>query len=651
MKLLKISLAALLLGAPASAQQPYLFFGDSLVDSSNSFSFTERIFGAENAIPASPPYFNGRFSNGPNWTDVLAPGQSSYFAYFFSDPACDGGGIFPDSLCDPALDPGPQQGNSVNFAFGGARSEADVLPSAPGFLTIVGDVEGYVAAGRLARPEDHTLALWVGGNDASAYTVAVIGGTTEQSIADFAAGVVDNIEQGLGRLAALGPNRALVFTLEDLSRVPTFVDVFGAENAALAGRAGQAINTELLARLSAIEASSGLEIIPIDTAQLYEEIFAEPALFGFTNLTQGCITQGDNTPTGACPDAAAEAATVYWDGTHPTTAMHSYVAELVDSTVQIVDQDAARLAAAPDSNLVQAGLVTAALREHIASRRAFGGEGNAGFAVAFNQFGERGSRTGFSGYDFHAVGVIAGLDTSIGGGSEPVLAGFFLGYSDLDADMNGGGDVDSRAIAFGGYAAGRLDRAQLSLSLTGLRFDLDNIIRPTGFSVLPTARGETDGWGFVGELELGMPLIIDGLELTPYARLAGAVTSLNAYNEQGARLLNLAVDDSDVSGLDLGAGLRIAVREPSAGLSPYVTLGYTRSVLDARREISAALSSGLTASTSADADIRNRLDIKAGLGWTPTADLVIGLSFAAGFAPGEDDRFYTAPRLSLMTRF
>ena len=59
-------------------------FGDSFSDTGNVFNATK------GAIPPSPAYFNGRFSNGPVWVEYLAPQLGLTF--------------------DP----------STNFAFGGA---------------------------------------------------------------------------------------------------------------------------------------------------------------------------------------------------------------------------------------------------------------------------------------------------------------------------------------------------------------------------------------------------------------------------------------------------------------------------------------------------------------------------------------------------
>ena len=63
-------LAALMAGTASAQARPFthLFvFGDSLSDSGNISALTGGL------IPASPPYFNGRFSNGPIWVEHLAP--------------------------------------------------------------------------------------------------------------------------------------------------------------------------------------------------------------------------------------------------------------------------------------------------------------------------------------------------------------------------------------------------------------------------------------------------------------------------------------------------------------------------------------------------------------------------------------------------
>jgi len=57
--------AVLPLKASAQAFDEFYTFGDSLIDTGNLFQATGGSF------PPSPPYFNGRFSNGPIWLETL----------------------------------------------------------------------------------------------------------------------------------------------------------------------------------------------------------------------------------------------------------------------------------------------------------------------------------------------------------------------------------------------------------------------------------------------------------------------------------------------------------------------------------------------------------------------------------------------------
>src|SRR5574338_599415 len=73
------ALCLLVLIAAAAYGAPFtnlFFFGDSLSDTGNVYSVTSLLNAATLGLvpvqPLSPPYFNGRFSNGPLWTEQVA---------------------------------------------------------------------------------------------------------------------------------------------------------------------------------------------------------------------------------------------------------------------------------------------------------------------------------------------------------------------------------------------------------------------------------------------------------------------------------------------------------------------------------------------------------------------------------------------------
>ena len=73
-----VILAAAWAAPVAAEEQPDLgftgivAFGDSLTDTGNIFFLTNLLFGEEGAVPP-PPYYEGRFSNGPVWIESFAP--------------------------------------------------------------------------------------------------------------------------------------------------------------------------------------------------------------------------------------------------------------------------------------------------------------------------------------------------------------------------------------------------------------------------------------------------------------------------------------------------------------------------------------------------------------------------------------------------
>lgn len=97
-------LAALLIGISGQAAagdeieiNEIVVFGDSLSDTGNVFALTDLNPDFPIPIPASPTWFEGRFTNGPVWHEAFA----------------DGLGVMPQSL--------PAFGGGLNYAFGGAE--------------------------------------------------------------------------------------------------------------------------------------------------------------------------------------------------------------------------------------------------------------------------------------------------------------------------------------------------------------------------------------------------------------------------------------------------------------------------------------------------------------------------------------------------
>lgn len=106
-------------------------FGDSLSDIGTLFSLTGGL------VPPTPPYFNGRFSNGPVWVENLAPRLGLAF--------------------NPSTD----------FAIGGATSGNQNVGSLPG-ASLPGlqqQVDNFVAANQAGADPNALYLVWAGAND------------------------------------------------------------------------------------------------------------------------------------------------------------------------------------------------------------------------------------------------------------------------------------------------------------------------------------------------------------------------------------------------------------------------------------------------------------------------------------------------------
>lgn len=266
-------------GAACAADYRVVSFGDSLSDVGNLFDQTGN---------PPPPYFNGRFSNGPVWTEILAGGAMQKVS---------------DGVVDNRKD--------ANYAFGGA-SAGRGSPTPP----VPDQIAAYRAAKGTFGKKD-VVTMLAGANDLLALTAT---STPEQAVA---AGrrAAEAQASNLRGLIRLGARTIIVPTLPPLDKTPR-----GLANPALAKvlkTATTAFNVALKAKLkSAGKAHPGLDIAVFDLNGLFEETLANPSVFGLKNVTDPCL----NVPACAGGSADVQNGYMFWDDIHPTAQVHRIVA-------------------------------------------------------------------------------------------------------------------------------------------------------------------------------------------------------------------------------------------------------------------------------------------------------------------------------------
>ena len=260
------------------AQQTFsdiLVFGDSLSDTGNAFAATGN---------PQPPYFDGRYSNGPLWID--------YFAERLGLPA-----------------PAASQLGGTNHAWASAESGEGQSPF--GVPNVRQQVDDFLN-GNIPRANE-LIVVWGGAND-------LFGGQTDPATA------VTNIVTAVSNLAHAGGAHFMVPNLPPLSLAP-FVHSLSAEEQQTLDAESEEFNRLLDASLDELQSQLHIAVFRVDIEGLTRQVLADPSAFGFTNVTDGALNDGVTTGQGY----------LIWDDFHPTTAAHKLIADSAYDTLGIGD--------------------------------------------------------------------------------------------------------------------------------------------------------------------------------------------------------------------------------------------------------------------------------------------------------------------------
>lgn len=254
-----------------AAYTQMISFGDSLSDTGNRYAESQ-VSGAvtseyPNGIQVDQPYYQGRYSSGILWNEVLANNLVAAGAL--------NGGV-----------PTPSYNGGTNYAYGGARVITDTTYAGLFRPSVSSQVNNYLASnGGIADP-NAIFTFTGGGNDLS----AVISG--EATVADVqlaAAGLVTAVET----LVAAGANAVMVSNVPDLGKAPV------------------AVGNEFLASFltgvsfNGLLTSNGLgtqdEVHLFDAFGLHQVLDGSPGDWGITSTRGNCfadagVSNGDATP-------------------------------------------------------------------------------------------------------------------------------------------------------------------------------------------------------------------------------------------------------------------------------------------------------------------------------------------------------------------
>ena len=262
-------------------------FGDSLSDTGNLFNVSAGL------IPPSPPYFEGRFSNGDLVVDAIA----DFLELPENESFLEGGSNYAFG--------GAQTGDGTsNFDLFGALEEGIEVPN------LGQQIDFYLST---QKPTETDLFYVYGG--ANDFNDAVGRGQPVPSPEE----VIDNITIHITELAEAGAKTFVVPNLPNLGDGLLFSGQ--PEASAILNAVTDEFNQLLDTELDAIAAELGVTIIEPDFNSITEEILANPDEFGFTNTTAPVLDSNSGTLIGD-PDEF-----FFWDIAHPTTAAVNIIAQ------------------------------------------------------------------------------------------------------------------------------------------------------------------------------------------------------------------------------------------------------------------------------------------------------------------------------------
>lgn len=315
---LVLLVSLLMLPATGSAGYSNVFIlGDSLSDTGNLLTATadpqlQPFF--PTPLPQDPPYFNGRFSDGPVyaehlWTALKQPGSLQ-----------------------------PSYRGGTDYAVGGARSRyhafdvsnplAPINPAAPYYgFSLLGQRDALLADHPQGLDAGALYTVWEGSNDVSdAITLWLKGAAStalaliDQAVGDFIAVVKD--------IVAKGAHYLLIPNVPNLGLVPEVV-VLGSGAQGLATQLSLRYNQLIDLALDDVDAS----ITRLDTFSILSDLIADPAAHGLpadAKVKTACFTGFIGQPGDVCDDPQNY---VFWDKIHPSAVVHAELGRLAAAAV------------------------------------------------------------------------------------------------------------------------------------------------------------------------------------------------------------------------------------------------------------------------------------------------------------------------------
>ncbi len=268
-------------------------FGDSLSDNGNLYEYMKH------QLPVSPPYFDGRFTNGYVWVELL---MQSYY-------------------------PANSNEHLLDYAFGGAGVMDN--DDDEGLFTLRREIESYFLAHEDKADDKSLYVVWIGSNN---YLAAPDEG--DAIVNDVSAGVRHSLEL----LAEKGAKHIMVVTLPDLGNTPAARDFDSASAMTYLSKQHNKMLEKNTNELRSLYPET--QWIFFEINGVLEDIMANPRPYGFTNVKDTCYEEVMDNSISKKHSILKMVASIkprknknacdgylFFDPVHPTEPVHKLMAE------------------------------------------------------------------------------------------------------------------------------------------------------------------------------------------------------------------------------------------------------------------------------------------------------------------------------------
>ena len=220
-------------------------FGDSLSDNGNSYERTQHF------VPQTPPYYAGRFSDGPVWIEYLSKKLSSKDS-FLQDYALGGAGV--------------------------TAEDEDI----EGLFTLANQVKDFLQNNNQIADKDDLFIIWIGANN-----YLILPDDEDDTIKSVQTG----INKALDKLLNAGAKNFLVFNLPDLSKTP-FAKSVSEEDLSKLERYTHNHNDMIQKMIEGYKKSHPeANWYFYDIHAMMKKVLEKPQEYGFTNIDGTCFEE------------------------------------------------------------------------------------------------------------------------------------------------------------------------------------------------------------------------------------------------------------------------------------------------------------------------------------------------------------------------